>query len=338
MNTLNIFNYNTNQDAYLISELTNRLLKDERYYLTRSWEGGPHIKVVFDKELDQSKIETIKGFLKPMLAKIAIDQAEEEKLKIKYKKHASVLSKLEDKQSVSTMEKHGAVNIVDDSFFYHNREITEFFHDIRLDMQPLLTDLYLHLRDNFIPIQGAFPALFHYVSEAYKVDDMNKGYFSYISHVHGFFELATKQKLSYSEETFEKYYQSNKTYIKEFEKEYSTFIERWLTKWEELFHLIKRSLPSIIDQTYVERIKEEFNSIESNFDNDFHNRFANYAKEHDFVNNDSATAYRFLINVLYISLPFLKISALKKQQFIYMAYRYTEDKYSINWREQIGVI
>lgn len=338
MNTLIIFNYNTKQDAYLINELTNRLLINDRYYLTRSWESGPHIKVVFDRELDQLKVDTMKKALNPVLTKIAVNQAEEQKIKKKYQKHASVLSELEDKQSASTMQNHGTIRAVEDSFFYHNREITNLFHDIRFELQALLNDLYFHLRDTHIPIQGAFPALFHYVSEAYKVDGMNKGYFSYISHVHGFFELAAKQHLSYSEQTFEAYYQNNKEYIKSYEKEHNQFINTWLLKWEGIFNVIKEKIPYIIDQSYINRMKEEFSSIESHFNNEFHGRFARYAEDNDFVNNDSATAYRFLINVLYLSLPFLKISALKKQQFIYMAYRYTEEKYSINWREQIGVI
>ncbi|RLL42879.1 hypothetical protein D8M04_15130 [Oceanobacillus piezotolerans] len=337
MEILLIFNYNTQYDSDLIKFLKKELQSLTRYYLTRSWEGGPHIKVVLDNETDIYQIEKISKSLQIWMTNIPINPMAEEEIITKYKKHASVLSKLEDKEEVSTMEKHGTVRVVDDPFFYHNREITHLFHEIRFDLQDLLSELYFYLIDNKIPIQAAYPILFHYVSETYKVDGMNKGYFSFISHVHGFFELAEKQQLSYNEESFEQYYQNNKTYIDTFAKEHAAFVHKWSEKWKDIFQVIQVKVDDVTDQSYIERIRREFTSIQSNFNNDFHHRFTKYADDERFVYDQSATVYRFLINLLYMSLPFLRISALKKQQFIYMAYRYTEETYQINWREQIGI-
>lgn len=57
-----------------------------------------------------------------------------------------------------------------------------------MQLQPILEETYLYLYENEIKPEVMYPALFHAVSECYKVDGANKGYFSFISHVQGFLE------------------------------------------------------------------------------------------------------------------------------------------------------
>ncbi len=337
MKDLLIFNYNSKQDALLVRDLKWILRTVDCYYLSRSWEGGPNIRVTFGRNTDPTKIQEIHELTKLTMKNILIDESEEKQVAEKYKKNASVLAKLEDKGQVSVMEKHGATKVIDNQFFFHNREITDLFNEIRFDLQELVMELYLYLEDNPIAAKEVFPVLFHYVSETYKVNDVNKGYFSFISHVHGFFELSVNQKLSYNESQFEENYQSQKPFLIKFEKEHTWFIQKWFNKWRELFLLLEKIVDGVIDAEYIETMKKTFASLQTNYSNDFHHHFSKYALKEGFVYDDSATAYRFLINLLYMSLPFLRVSALKKQQYIYMAYRYTEDTYNVNWREEIGV-
>ncbi|UZM98606.1 hypothetical protein OL548_29385 [Lysinibacillus sp. MHQ-1] len=49
-------------------------------------------------------------------------------------------------------------------------------------------------------------------------------------------------------------------------------------------------------------------------------------RKNNFMEKPEATAYRFTVNLLYLLLPYFNISALKKQKYIYMAYRVVESK------------
>ncbi|QAS52240.1 hypothetical protein [Halobacillus litoralis] len=336
MKGLLIFNYNAEEDARLVHKLTTILACVDRYFLSRSWEGGPHLKITFDEDTKASVIRRAKDDINQVMNEILINEELERQLIQKYERNASTLAKLENKEEASAIEEHGTIKMVDHHFFYHNREITDLFNEMRFEARALLTDLYMYIHKHNIKLSHAFPVLFHYVSEVYKEDGKNKGYFSFISHVHGFFELSKKQGLSYSEAEFEKHYQAERSSMVLFAEKHSGFINQWSTYWKKSFHKLKINIDDVIDENYLEEMEESFSSLKE-FTNDFHHRFSDYASKQGFIYDPSATAYRFLINSLYMCLPFLRVSALKKQQFIYMAYRYTEELNDVTWREQIGI-
>jgi len=338
MKDIRIYNFDKSKDTDVIYSLTKYARDVKEFYISRSWELGPHIVITFGETTSLETIEDIKQKLEQDVRMIHVSEVEQGKIRQQYMKSVEAMAALEKKDVHDGFNHHGTVVVVDNAFHYYNTQLTNLIHQMRFELQPLLTDVYweIHGNANF-PMEALSPVLFHGVSESYKKDQQNKGYFSFISHVHGFFELSKKQSLSFSEEQFEQLFQKNLPAMERATREKAELIEVWTASWKKLFDDYKSLINGQIDEAYKTNIVSSFSDLEEGFTNDFHKRFVEYAKSTDFVNDQDATIYRFVINVLYLSLPFLKISALKKQLFIYMSYRYTEESYGTNWRKEIKV-
>lgn len=336
MKNIKIYNYNKNNDCNIISIIVEALQNKHEYFISRSWENGPHIIIsIYDKSLNY--IEKLITDLRNEMYKEKVSEEYIEKLKKQYINNGKIISELENKgQNYNVLKEHGTIEIVDNDFNYYNTELTMAIQRSRFELQPLLNELYFILENKNISKETIMPILFHEISECYKDDNKNKGFFSYVSHVQGFFELSKNQKLPFSETKFYQMYDENFEKIDEFYHSENEFVNKWRTQWEDLMGSLKEYSERCIDDNYKQNIYEAFSKLKKQYENDFHRNFVKYANENDFVNNIDATAYRFLVNIIYLSLPFLKISALKKQKYIYMAYRYTNYIYGIDWRDIVN--
>ena len=335
MKNIKIYNYNKNYDNDLIKAIMNSLKNTNEYYISRSWENGPHIIITLNNNISIQDASNIKSQIATKLAKIPIDKEYVKTIEEQYLKNQHIISKLEKKTyEENLLKNHQTIEIVENKFNYYNDGLTNIIHSCRYMLQPLLNELYLILENKKINSSIRLPVLCYIVSECYKSDKKNKGFFSYISHVQGFFELSKKQGLPYSEEMFETIFKRSFEDMKLYHDSNDSFIEKWSIAWTEIMNKLKTEIPKYIDDNYIKNLHETFSSLEHDYDNDFHKNFVRYAKNKNFANDIEATAYRFLINILYLTFPFIKVSALKKQIYIYMSYRYTEYVYDINWIEK----
>ncbi|HHK5554028.1 TPA: hypothetical protein ACQUHI_004316, partial [Bacillus tropicus] len=337
MKDIRIYNYKKSKDHYIIRLLREYTKDIGAYYIARSWEHGPHIVVTFSETVPLEEILVLKNNIQQQIDQISIDPEQYEEIKSKYQKSLETIALLEKKEASNVLKEHGTVEIQENKFVYYNQELTNVIHQARIQLQPILEETYLYLYENEIKPEVMYPALFHAVSECYKVDGTNKGYFSFISHVQGFLELSKNQSLKYTESGFEMFFEKNISEVQTFANEHQDFIARWQREWQLIFESYADRIIENIDKQYLKDLETTFSELEGKFKNDFHSKFAMYAKNTNFASNQNATVYRFLINILYLSFPFLKISALKKQLFIYMAYRFTETTYNINWRKEISL-
>lgn len=336
MKNIKIYNYNKSYDKNLIKTIINKLNNRGLYYISRSWENGPHLVITLENE-DSSYIDDVVNKLEEQLLKIPTNEVQIEIIKKQYINNHHRISRLENKACDETLLKeHGAVEVIDNKLVYLNEGITRIIHNCRFILQPILNELYFKLENELIDMAAIMPILFYEVSECYRENNKNKGFFSYISHVQGFFELSRKQKIPYSEEIFENEYSNIIEKINLYWTFEEEFIGKWRVTWNDIMSKLKEEVPGYIDESYKNILYETFEALEKDYSNDFHKKFVEFAKKTNFIDNVDATAYRFLVNILYLSLPFLRISALKKQKYCYMAYRQTEQIYKLDWREVVS--
>lgn len=344
MKNIKIYNYNKIYDKDLINIIISSLKNAGEYYISRSWENGPQVIVTLNNNISMQEINDIKNQISIKLSEIPVDKEYLIAIKQQYLRNQQIISKLEKKAcEENTLKPHNTIEIIENEFKYFNEGFTNIIHSCRYTLQPLLNELYFilenetqlrfNLKNKEMNLSKILPVLCHVISECYKYDDKNKGFFSYISHVQGFFELSKKQGVPYSEELFESIFKQNFEHMKSYCSSNDAFLEKWYIAWADIMNKLKIEIPKYMNDSYIKNLFETFNALEQDYDNDFHKNFVRYAKNKDFVNDIEATAYRFLINIFYLSLPFIKVSALKKQIYIYMAYRYAEYVYDIDWRE-----
>ncbi|MET3574190.1 hypothetical protein ACFFIY_11980 [Bhargavaea ullalensis] len=338
MKDVKIFNFNRAADTAFVRTLITRAREiGVPYYISRSWESGPHLTVTFDGDAEKTDLERFAGLMNVEADKIPAGAGELARIRAQYEKSAGRIALLEGKAVPAEMAGHGTVRIVDNRFDYHNPGLTRIIHDMRFELQQALEETYFRIHGDGEPATVLMPLLFHHVAETYRESGRNKGYFSFISHVQGFFELAEKQGLPYSEPDFEKQFRIHAHDISMLDAKGDPHIKHWKEVWGKISESYKSEILRHIDESYQETIRQSVGELESGFNNDFHRQFAAFFHRTGFLSNMEAINYRFMVNVLYLSLPFLKVSALKKQQFIYMAYRYNETLTSRTWREEIGI-
>ena len=337
MKDIRIYNFDRSQDFLVIQSIVSHMRDVKEFYISRSWDRGPSVVVTFGENVDENSLLTFKSQIQNVMKKIHVSDEDSVKVKEQYMKSLRSIAELEQKNAFEQFKNHGDIEISDNTFSYFNPALTEIIHNMRFDLQPVLQEIYLYTNERDVQLYDLYPVLFHNVSELYKEGTKNKGYFSYISHVHGFLELAGKQSLNFTEDSFEEMFTNHFPKMKDNENEHFEIIMKWEEAWQLIYKKYKPLIIGNVDNEYNNNIDKTISELEQNFTNDFHERFVMYYKSTDFVSNMDATTYRFIVNVLYLSLPFLKISALKKQHLIYMSYRFTEEKYNLKWREELGV-
>jgi hypothetical protein len=337
MKDIRIYNFDKSKDFQLIQSIVSQMRDVKDFYISRSWERGPHIVVTFGDSVGENLLFDFKNEIQKKVNQIHVSEKESLKIKEQYTKSLRSIAVLEQKNAIDQFNNHGDIEINETTFSYFNQDLTNIIHNMRFDLQPILQEVYFYVNDRDIQLYEFYPILFHSVSETYKEDGRNKGYFSFISHVHGFLELAAKQNLNFTENTFEEMFTNQFSKIQENENEHYEMIMKWQKTWSMIYEKYKPLIIDKVDNDYNDNIDKTIRELEKNFTNDFHKSFVMYYKDNEFISNTDATTYRFIVNVLYLSLPFLKISALKKQHLIYMSYRFTEEKYNLRWRKELGI-
>lgn len=338
MKQICIYNFVKSFDKEIVYRIIDLMKGKDNYFLSRNWEGGPHVQLILSEEFTDKEIDIISEKLKIILSDKTISKELEESIKEKYEESSKILFRLENKKEKREMRNHGYVEVRDYEFYYHNNAMTSLFIEKRFELQELIIKTFLIVKRDNIDISHLFPVIFSKISDVYSIEGINKGYFSFISHVHGFFELSSKQNKDINESKFEEIYMKNIESIKENSTKYSELVEEWYESFNLIYEDIKLNLSSILDEAYKINLKETISELEIGFQNDFHKNFVKFSKNTEFMENDKVTAYRFLLNLLYLILPFFSISAYKKQQYIYMAYRIIEEKKGLTWREEIGIV
>lgn len=338
MKQICIYNFVKSFDKEILYGIIDLMKGKDKYFLSRNWEGGPHVQLILSDNFTNKEIDTISQKLRIILSDKTISKELEESIKEKYEESSKILFKLENKKEKREMRNHGYVEVRDCEFYYHNNAITSLFVKKRFELQGLITKTFLVVKRDNIDISHLFPVIFSKISDVYNIDGVNKGYFSFISHVHGFFELSSKQNKDINEKKFEEIYVNNLESIKANTIKYNKLVEDWYESFNSIYNHIQLNLNNILDEEYKSNLKETVSELEIGFKNDFHNNFVKFSKNTEFMENDKVTAYRFLVNLLYLTLPFFGISAYKKQQYIYMAYRIIEEKKGLTWREEIGIV
>ncbi|MFC7366442.1 MULTISPECIES: hypothetical protein [Bhargavaea] len=338
MKDVKIFNFSKATDTAFVRTVIFRA-REVRvpYYISRSWESGPHLAVTFDGSADDFTIEQFAARIRQEAEALPLDPDDELQVREQYRKMVNRIAVLEGKDVPEMMADHGTVEVETNGFHYHNPALTRIIHQMRFELQPVLEEVYFRLHEDGEPMPVLMPLLFHHVSETYRDEGRNKGYFSFISHVQGFLELSEKQNLPYTEADFEKRFRTHEHDIDALDAQGDPHIEHWKEVWGKISDSYKTEIHRNVDEGYLDTIRKSVDDLDAGFRNDFHQQFVHYFRRTGFLADRDATAYRFIINVLYLSLPFLKVSALKKQQFIYMSYRYTETKNARTWREEIGI-
>lgn len=338
MKDVKIFNFSKATDTAFVRTVIIRA-RDVRvpYYISRSWESGPHLAVTFDGSADDTAIEQFASGMRREAEAVQPDPRDDLQVREQYRKMVNRIAVLEEKDAPETMADHGTVKVEENRFHYHNPALTRIIHQMRFELQPVLEKVYFRLHEDGEPMPVLMPLLFHHVSETYRDQGRNKGYFSFISHVQGFLELSEKQNLPYTEADFEKRFRTHEHDIGALDAQGDPHIEQWKEVWGKISDSYKTEIHRNIDEGYLDTIRQSVDELDAGFQNDFHQQFIHYFRRTGFLADRDATAYRFIINVLYLSLPFLRVSALKKQQYIYMAYRYNETKNARTWREEIGI-
>ncbi|WP_156484870.1 hypothetical protein [Bhargavaea cecembensis] len=338
MKDVKIFNFSKATDTAFVRTVIFRA-RDVRvpYYISRSWESGPHLAVTFDGSADDTAIELFASGMRREAEAVQLDPRDDLQVREQYRKMVSRIAVLEEKDAPETMADHGTVKVEENRFHYHNPALTRIIHQMRFELQPVLEEVFFRLHEDGEPMPVLMPLLFHHVSETYRDQGRNKGYFSFISHVQGFLELSEKQNLPYTEADFEKRFRTHEHDIGALDAQGDPHIEQWKEVWGKISDSYKTEIHRNVDEGYLDTIRKSVDELDAGFRNDFHQQFIHYFRRTGFLADRDATAYRFIINVLYLSLPFLRVSALKKQQFIYMAYRYNETKNARTWREEIGI-
>jgi len=332
-----IYNYDTNLEWKILKEIEN-IIESEDYFVSKNWEGGPHIQIVSKKYPSEDMMLELKENLNGIFKLSRISKEEENKTKNIYQKGQKKMANLEQKSSVRDIRAHGIVEILEYNFFYHSKKLTELYIGERIRSHKLLMKTRKLIEDEEVLTDMLFPVIFSKISNIYKENEKNKGYFSYVSHVQGFFELSKKQEKPFCEEQFEKVYQEKCEAMRKTKIKYLEVIEEWFDYFRGCYEAYLQQLNELVDDSYYEELSVAVSQMEGKFNNEFHKNFVRYSKEINFTRNPKATAYRITINLLYLLLPFFNISALKKQIYIYMAYRDVEEQKRLTWREELKIV
>lgn len=337
MKQICIYNFETKFDNQIIKDITSTVKSNDEYFLSRNWEGGPHIQLIFSNKYTEEEIECVASKLREYMKSKTMPKEQEALIKNKYEKYFANLALLENKKEIRSVKDHGLVEIRPYDFFYQNQNMTTMYIKKRFEIQSLLLETFeLINSENLNPIH-IFSSIFSRISNIYNEDGKNKGYFSFISHVHGFFELSKKENRNISEEIFEDIFKENIEIIQDTQVHHFKTIEKWSNTFEIIYKDLYEDVNNLVDSSYQKSIEDSINALNEQFNNDFHKNFVKYSQDKNFTENKKATAYRLLINLLYLTLPLFKISAYKKQQCIYFAYRLVEESRGITWREEIGL-
>jgi hypothetical protein len=331
-----IYNYDRSLEETLL--LFIELLMDgHSNFISKSWEGGPHLQIVTRSKPTKEIISKLKKKLDQLIDQHPLEASYVKKIQNQYERNLSLLSKLENKKQIKKIREHGEVEVCPFEFFFHNQLMTQLYVGERFKLNQLLMDTKKYLITENLSEAELFPLIFAKISNVYQQNGNNKGYFSFISHVHGFFELSEKQDRPYSESVFEKIYQEKQLKFEYLKKIHSKILERWANQFSQFYYDCLEQVDQLVDEAYRSELERTITELEKNFQNDFHQNFVHYSRQKNFMENSEATAYRFTINLLYLVLPFFNISALKKQQYLYLAYREVEKEKGITWREELGL-
>lgn len=331
-----IYNYDKLLEEPLLSFI-HTMMKKTKYFLSKSWEGGPHIQLVTEEKLTDSKFNQLKNHIVKLKRSHFLDEAYISRVKLQYEQNAQLLSNLENKTFVKRIRDHGEVEICLFEFDFQNAELTQLYLLERFEINQLLIDTKSYLLEKNVTEEELFPLIFAQVSEIYHDKGNNKGYFSFISHVQGFFELSDKQQMPYSEALFEEMYQKKNAGFEMIKITHSQLIKRWGEQFSKFYERCLSQIDQLVSEEYKVTLDNTIVELKNNFQNDFHKNFVSYAKQNNFMEKPEATAYRFTINLLYLTLPLFNISALKKQKYIYMAYREVEKRKGKTWKEELNI-
>lgn len=331
-----IYNYDSTLEQSLLS-LIDDMLKGTPYFVSKGWEGGPHIQLITKNKILDFEYTALENRVGRLIEENPLDKSYIEKVKKKYHQSFQLISNLESKKNERVIREHGEIDIFPYSFHFHNERITSLYVAERFRHYQLLLDTRKYLETQKVSVEELFPLIFSRVSDIYHEENNNKGYLSFVSHVQGFFELSAKQKKPYTEKSFEALYLEKQTGFKDSKQAHSQLINRWFEYFSEFYGCCLSQMDELIDDDYKAELARTIEELEKNFENDFHRNFVGYSKRNNFMENPEATAYRFTVNLLYLILPYFNISALKKQKYIYMAYREVEKNKGKTWREELNL-
>ncbi|ACA41486.1 hypothetical protein J2D69_17080 [Lysinibacillus sphaericus] len=331
-----IYNYDSSLEQSLLL-LIDDMWNTNQYFVSKGWEGGPHIQLVTKNKISQSEYKTLKKRVHQLIEERPLDKSYMDQVKKKYEQSSLLISNLENKKSERAIREHGEIDIHPYFLEFHNERLTNLYMNERFRHYQLLLDTRKYIEAQNIRLDELFPLIFSRISDIYHEKNNNKGYFSFVSHVHGFFELSAKQEKPYNENLFETLYVERQLGFEIAEKAHSQLINRWYKYFSEFYGCCLSQVDELLDDHYKAELARTIEELEKNFKNDFHRNFVAYSKKNNFMEKPEATAYRFTVNLLYLLLPYFNISALKKQKYIYMAYRVVESKKGMTWREELGL-
>ncbi|MGE7984979.1 hypothetical protein [Lysinibacillus fusiformis] len=331
-----IYNYDSSLEQSLLL-LIDELWDEHQYFVSKGWEGGPHIQLITKNKISQAEYDALKKRVNQLIEEQPLDKSYIDQVKKKYEQSSRLLSNLENKKNERAIREHGEMDVYPYYLPVHNERLTNLYMNERFRHYPLLLDTRKYVEAQNISVEELFPLIFSRISDVYHETNNNKGYLSFVSHVQGFFELSAKQEKPYTEKLFETFYLEKQSGFEVAEKAHSPIINRWFNYFTEFYGCCLSQVDELLDEHYKAELTHTIEELEKNFKNDFHRNFVAYSKENNFMENPEATAYRFTVNLLYLLLPYFNISALKKQKYIYMAYRIVESKKGMTWREELGL-
>lgn len=331
-----IYNYDSSLEQSLLL-LIDEMWEGNQYFVSKSWEGGPHIQLITKNKILNSEYIDLKKRVCHLIEEKPLDKSYIEKVKKKYNQSFQLISNLENKKNERVIRDHGEMEVYPFLFHFHNERITNLYVNERFRHYQLLLDTRKYIETQNVSVEELFPLIFSRISDIYHKENNNKGYLSFVSHVQGFFELSEKQKKPYTEKSFETLYLDKEPGFEVTEKVHSQLINRWVKYFSEFYGRCLSQMDEVLDNNYKVELNRTIEELEKNFENVFHRNFVRYSKSNNFMENPEATAYRFTVNLLYLILPYFNISALKKQKYIYMAYRVVEKNKGMTWREELGL-
>ncbi|MFJ8514977.1 hypothetical protein [Lysinibacillus xylanilyticus] len=331
-----IYNYDSSLEQSLLL-LIDDMWEGNQYFVSKSWEGGPHIQLITKNKILNTEYTALEKRVCHLIKEKPLDKSYIEKVKKKYNESFQLISDLENKKNERVIREHGEMDIYPYSFHFHNERITSLYVNERFRHYQLLLDTKKYVETQNVSVEELFPLIFSRISDIYHEENNNKGYLSFVSHVQGFFELSAKQKKPYTEKSFETLYLEKQSGFEVAQQAHSQLINRWFKYFSEFYGRCLSQMDELIDDHYKAELARTIEELDKNFENDFHRNFVRYSMRNNFMENPEATAYRFTVNLLYLILPYFNISALKKQKYIYMAYRVVEKNKGMTWREELDL-
>ena len=313
-----------------------------RYFVTREWNGGPNIEIVFSgNDILKEDIEkSINKYCKDIGLFLSRDEIEKN-ISI-YKKNQQTLLSMEKKRKIEIdSSNHLKVKIssLDMEYYkklYNSSEHVKLHFESRFILEPCI-EKAIYKINNKVDMLFLVMELFRQTMNLFEYGEKYAS-MMYYSNIAGVFAIAKQyNKYDVFKNNYEKLYNEydikNFDYKEKDEEVVTCFKNAWDKIYVNCKKLVKNNVLS--EEGYYNLSEQEKQMIYnvSNINSDFHTAFINDEKLHDIVTGDIHLTFRSIVNILYNILPILNITFVEKNFCCYSIVRYIMEKYNTSWEE-----